>query len=223
MKTRDEVRVINDFAEGLYGNDLIYFIDPFAMDKNILPQYWAAPMLGASDAPLLAGESSPSLIASNATANGYPASSAVYNLLADSVRPSLMIPIPPGHSLWLGAHGTNIGGGRVTATPYISGSAGSAQNLTILTTSTMQRVNTSFNGDTYDWVSLELGGTGGIVLTGVIGQILPNGVVPQEGGFISGQGHSGCAFATLPQLSQYSVALDKVSLSINLVETGAWL
>jgi hypothetical protein len=41
LKPRDEIRTINDYADGVYGTGPIYFLEPFAMDKNLLPQYWA--------------------------------------------------------------------------------------------------------------------------------------------------------------------------------------
>lgn len=70
-------------------------------------------------------------------------------------------------------------------------------------------------------VSRAIGGV--ITLSGIIVQCLPIGETPELGGFISGQGHSGCQFAGKPTQSAYSAALDKVGVSAKLVETGAWL
>jgi hypothetical protein len=67
------------------------------------------------------------------------------------------------------------------------------------------------------------GNTGdSLTLTGVMAQIHPNGVVPQPGRFISGQGHSGCSFNDNPVLSNYSAAIDRVGLTVDLIETEGW-
>jgi hypothetical protein len=43
LSPRDDLRKIDDLAKGLWGDGLIYFLDPFAMDKNVLPPHWASP------------------------------------------------------------------------------------------------------------------------------------------------------------------------------------
>jgi hypothetical protein len=76
LKRRDEIRAIMDYADGVYGtDDPIYFIDPFAADKNVLPQYWSVPSLGAEDAPQLQGlgdEQRPTKVATGANIIGLP-------------------------------------------------------------------------------------------------------------------------------------------------------
>lgn len=57
MTTRDNIRIITDFAEGIYGQGPIYWGDPFTMNKNALPQYWATPSLNAYDGPVIMGAS----------------------------------------------------------------------------------------------------------------------------------------------------------------------
>jgi hypothetical protein len=68
-----------------------------------------------------------------------------------------------------------------------------------------------------------LTGSGTITLAGVIGQIVPIGTATATGTFISGQGNSGCEFESQPQLQNYSVALDKVALTVKMIEVGSWL
>ena len=69
---------------------------------------------------------------------------------------------------------------------------------------------------------MTLGGEGTIILSGMIVQVLKDGSIPEPGGFISGQGHSGCQFASLPEYTPYSYAHDIVGMVVDLVETGAW-
>jgi len=38
LSSRDDLRPIMDYADGIYGLGPVYFIDPFTMDKNVLPQ-----------------------------------------------------------------------------------------------------------------------------------------------------------------------------------------
>lgn len=225
LKTRDEIRAINDYADGVYGIEPIYFLDPFAMDKNLLPQYFATPYLGYTDAPLLAGEfdeDRPSIVPTSPNTLGYPTYTAAYNLQGTGVNP-VFIPIPPGYSLWVGAHGESVGTAGVIVTPTVNGAATNASILVpLLSVQTTTRVNTQVNGDTYNGALVSVTGTGTLNLTGLIAQVLPNGKAPETGGFISGQGHSGCSFTEEPTLTNYSVGINKVGISANLVETEGW-
>jgi hypothetical protein len=224
LQSRDNIRLVTDYADGIYGDGPIYFIDPFAADRNVLPQYWAAPMLAGDDAPLLHGTVTPSLTATDTNSLGYPIKSATYSTNSSYVRPQLFIPIPPNMTFWIGAHGTATGSSVVKVTPTVGVTGlGTPVSLTLLAVNTITRVDTSFDGASYSGVLIELNGTGTITLAGLIGQILPTGTTPSTGGFISGQGHSGCQFAEQPKLQNYSSAMDKVALTARLVETQAWV
>lgn len=223
LQSRENIRKVNDYADGIYGDGLIYFIDPFAADQNVLPQYWAAPMLGADDGPILHGTVAPTVTATGSNSYGYPIKSAVYATDSAYVRQQLFVPIPPGYTAWIGAHGSATGTSAVKVTPTVGVSTlGTPVNLTLLGTNTDVRVNASFNGSTYSGILIELNGTGSLILAGLIVQILETGVTPAVGGFISGQGNSGCHFAEQPKLQNYSSAMDKVGMTARLVEVGAW-
>lgn len=223
MRHRADVRPILDYADGIYGTGPIYWANPFDMDTNMLPPYWAAPMMGGYDGIILNGAEyeRPELVPSPNTL-GYPVQSALYTVGADP-KPSVWIPIPPGYTAWIGAHGQNGTGGTVVATPTNGpGTPGSGTTLTLLSTATETRFNQSFDSDTYDGVLISLGGSGTITLSGLMVQLLPTGATPENGGFISGQGSSGCSFASQPFVSEYSAAFDRVGVNIELVETEAW-
>jgi hypothetical protein len=220
MKTRAEVQPILDYVDGIYGDGFVYYLDPFAMDRNIIPAYWATPFINAYDGPVIVDRIRPELAPTSAM-NGYPVESARYRITSTSSVPSLYVPIPPNHTLWLG-HAATVESGVVNVT--VTPDTGTAQNLTAVSMSSNQWWSTSFNGDATPGITLTLTSTslGVIRLTGIMGQILPNGAVPAPSAFISGQGSSGMSFANTASVSQYSAALDRVGVSVELVETEPW-
>jgi hypothetical protein len=223
IDTRENIRKVTDFASGIYGNDLIYFCDPFAMDTNVLPASWAFPALGAQDGPILDGTyTRPTLTPTSANGNGYPTQSAAYTI-SGTPTSKLWIPIPPGYTLHVGAHGS-ASGGLVRMTPTTGvGVEGTTVSLTLLSESTTTRTNYSLSSAVANGAYIRLGGTGSLILSGIIAQLLPTGDAATLGGYISGQGHSGCRFDGSPEEDFYSAALDQVALSANLIEVGAWL
>lgn len=231
LTSRAEVRKITDYADGLYGQEPVYWADPFTMDTNMMPQGWASPFISAQDGIILDGTTvRPALVSTNPNNLGYPTKSAQYTLATGTVRPTVWIPIPPGYVAWVGAHGTPISttGGQaptVSVQPTTGpGTAGTAVYPALLATTDSTRVNASFSSaNNYDGILVSLGGNGVFALSGIIVQLLPIGVVPATGGFISGQGHSGCSFASQPVLTQYSAVMDKVGLTAKLIETNQWL
>jgi hypothetical protein len=225
LASRATLRPILDYADGIYGTGEVYWVDPFAADVNVLPQYWASPVLGTLDGPVLTGlDTRPTKVATTANMLGYPTSSAFYTVPLTGTKPSVWLPIPPGYTLWLGVHGSNGTGGAVVATPTTGAtSTGTPTTLTMLSVTTMTRFNSSFDGNTYNGVLLSLGGSGTVTLSGMIAQVLPTGMTPADGGFLSGQGHSGCQFGAQPTLTEYNAVMDKVGVSAKLIEVSAWL
>lgn len=226
MKSREQVQPILDYADGIYGNGPIYYCNPFVMDRNVLPAYWASPFINAYDGPLIVDGIRPTTVDLGVSSNGYPVEAAVYKFTSTSKVPTLYIPIPPGHTLYIGAHGQlQSGSASVRVTPFTSPVASDAPvDLTLLTTSTTTRTNATFSGNTYVGVELTMrsASTGTLLLNGLIAQVLLDGAVLPSGGFISGQGQSGMAFASQPSLSEYNAALDRVGVSAELIETEAW-
>lgn len=225
--SRDEIREINDYADGVHGTGPIYFIDPFAMDKNLLPQYWATPRLALYDAPMLNGGTRFSAIAFPeilTNALGYPSVAMQYTIDSSSVvvdkRPSVYIPIPAGHTLWFGAHGVEQA--SATSPLTVTSDNGVTQRVAVLSVFTNERFSNSYVGGTNSGITISLGANGTAVLSGMMAQVLPTGMLPTSGGFISGQGHAGVRFATNPTLQQYSAAMDMASLTAQFVEDETW-
>lgn len=218
LGTRDALRPITDFSAGVFGDGLIYFIDPMAADKNVLPQHMAFPGQAEKGAPVLLKGAKPTFSNTPANTLRYPSRSATY--AAGTTTTSLYLPIPPGSVAWVGAHGSATGTAKVRVTPV----SGALTTLTLLPVTSTTRVNASFTG-TGIVIDFTVPAASTLTLSGLIAQILPAGAVPAAGGFISGQGHSGCSFAEEPVVTAYSAVLEaaQVGMTAKLVEVGAWL
>lgn len=225
LTSRDDIRGVTDFAEGVYGPGPIYWSDPFNMDKNVLAQAMATPSLGGYDAPTLTGGERPQLVPTSFNTLGYPTESASYvtNIATDTPLRHY-VPIPPGYTAWVGVHGSAGTGGAIYVLPTKgTAAAGSPTAATMLSVTNTTRVNLSVDSSSsVDGIEIYLGGTGSVTLSGIIVQVLRTGRTPEVGGFISGQGHSGCDWSTLPARDAYSAALDLVSVSAGFTETEQW-
>jgi hypothetical protein len=220
---RDDARIILDLADGIYGNGEIYFHDPFSSDRNVLPQWWASPSQGGYDGlPLNAGARG-SLYPTPPNSLNFPLESIQYTVTPNASR-RVWIPIPPGYTAHVGAYGQNGTGGTLEVQPTKDGfGTGAPTVLTLMDVSNNARFNSSFNySSNYDGIELYLGGDGTVFLTAMMVQVLPTGVTPEAGGFISGQGNSGLSFVTQPTYTPYSAAFTRAGLAAELVETGGW-
>lgn len=226
MKLKEDVQPILDYADGIYGDGYMYYLNPFWADRNALPAYWAAPFINAYDGPVVVDGVRPTVVNTNASTNGYPVENAVYTITSTSSVPSVFVPIPPGYTAHVGAHGQlQSGSASVRVVPELSAIAsGTPVDLTLLTTSSTTRTNATFSGNTYIGITITMrsASTGSLMLSGLIVQVLPDGSVPGAGGFISGQGQSGMSFVSQPSVSEYSAAFGRIGVSAELAETEAW-
>lgn len=223
LTSRDNIRSITDYAEGVYGPGAIYWGDPFTMDKNMLTQSFATPSLGGYDGVILDGtDERPELVPTSANTLGYPVESAQYLTGQASAPLKHWIPVPAGHTAWIGAHGdpTSTGGLRVQPTAR-DAEVGAATIIPVTSVESTQRVTHSFLGTEQGGIEVSLA-EGSTTLAGVIVQVLKNGVQPETGGFISGQGQSGCDWDELPSKNAYSAAMDLVGVSASFIETEQW-
>lgn len=205
--TRDEIYPIADYGTGVYGDGLIYFLDPFAMDTNVLPERWAAPgKVDRWSAYLREGTTPPTVTNTGANTLGLPVKTAQY-AISDNGR-ELWVPVPPGHTLhfaWVGsASGASVQVNGVAATPTAVGASGLTWN--------------TYTAD----ATIRLWGTGTVDIAGMVAQVLPTGQAPTTNGWVSGRGHSGCRFQGRPKVVGLSAALDRVSARATLIETGDW-
>lgn len=222
--TRQEVALITDYAEGVYGDGAIYFIDPFAMDKNLLPQAWATPRLALTDGLVLNGSERSTIINNPPVIDNvldYPRQPVQYSGAIGTTYPKLYIPIPPGHTAWFGAHGYEVSAAQSPIVVKPNGQTGT--RIPVLSVNDSNRFSNSFDGGAGTGIEISMSGTGGLGrISGMMLQVLPTGVLPMTGGFISGQGNSGVRFATNPSVIYTSAVMDMVGLSAQLVEDEAW-
>jgi hypothetical protein len=200
---------IRNFATGIYGDGPFYFLDPFSLNQNVLPEHWSAPMLGGNDWPQL-DDSVTVTYHSEAANNDYPSKFARFaagDLFASEKKQVIII--PEGYKLHFGWHGpaasSSLG---IRIVPYVrsTGAAATAINPTRLNAGGTRRTNVSVNGNTYSYVEIFLAieEAADIDVTAMIAQVLPEDQVPETGGFIVGKGTSGLEFLSAPDIDYYS-------------------
>lgn len=224
LRSRDDARKITDFYDGVWGPGPFYWVDPMTTDKNVFPQNWATPSLGAYDGtPLLGNGTRPVLAPTAANTRELPPESAVYTGVnqVDAAAHKVWIPIPDGYSLrvwgWGSVTGTVVV--RATRTDGVNntiplnapGLVGAPIGLTVVGSPTVKGIHVLVRG------------IGNLTLTSLQAVYFQTGkAAPAYPGFISGQGHSGCEFTDFEQ-SDYSAAMDKVGITATLTEVGQWL
>lgn len=152
-------QMMQAYSDGSYGRGLIYFINPLAYHRNILPKHWADPSMGLNyEAPSLRhGVIPTSTPTVDPDQNDLPVTTTVYDLTSvDAGYPgdadSLFIPVPPGMTLLLGGFYSTTGTGGVFYSTDTAGTIGSATALP------------QFANDASDLVGIVTSGTRGVRL-----------------------------------------------------------
>jgi hypothetical protein len=211
------LNVFSDFAAGLYGSPTVYFADPMFYDVNLMPPNFAAPMLAERGWKSIGGTLTPTY--SNTTSNtvGQPYRSVAFdtstlaaNTLLSQGYATVIIPIPPGMTLWLGASGSATGNAVVRVESWLAGAASpaSSSNLTLLSVTGSTRLNTSVASTNANYVKLGIAssavGAGTITLASMMAQLWPIGYTPTlTGNFQSGQGNNGLKFSSDARAEKY--------------------
>jgi hypothetical protein len=226
----NDLSIIKDFADGLHGEGPFYWVDPYAIDQNLFSPGWAAPFMSIDfdwtglcpdleDSPVQRETVLTSSVTGIGTnSQGYPYKTAKYTVAgpnAESYKYTFII--PDGYTLHLGLHGKHGSTGGAFATPYnASGVAGTDVQLTALGVDSSTRMNTSFASTTAKRVEFYLKKTDSgpceFFIAGLIAQLLPTGVSPASGKFISGRGTQ--------QLEFTGVNIDYTSAAINDGQIG---
>lgn len=228
--TTQNLQIIKDFYDGIYGEGPFYWLDPFAATTNILAPHYAAPMLSQLDWPSLSATVTPTFVAGS-YANGFPIKRAVYSLPAGhSDTNKLTIIIPSTHTLHFGWHASSSGVSASSAAgirivPYnLSGVAQTAVNPASLLAGGTTRTNQTFAGSSVSRVDIYLANGGGSTssanLVAMMAQILPTGSSVASGGFISGRGTTQLEFSEAPTINYISSAINDgfIEMSANFVE-----
>lgn len=244
----EELQVIKDFKDGLYGGGLLYWEDPFA--KNILPPHWAAPMLTVRDWPsLISSDNKPTPVTHTSTAKNLPYQSAVYSVTntAETVR-SLTLLIPEEHVLRLGFVYSKTGTANIKAVPvmYSDGSDGTPITLTELAYNATSLYDQTFSNVTgavnrtkavriyiskLDATSSTITIRGGIATLFLAdgssghGHELWSTTLGNNTNWSSGQGSTGAVMSEAPKITYKNIMGNNrlINMSTTLREVEAWL
>lgn len=231
------LRIIKEFAQGVYGRGLLYWVDPFAMTTNLLPPNWAAPRLAESDWKAIYDLAPTSFAVTPANTYSHPAKSAVYDLgaaaaLAVPAR-RLTIPLAPGMGLYFGASGTVTGTAAIALRPIMSnGAYGTILQKTPGVTTASVRYQSQgelLYSAGVRFVEVFLNKTTAvastITLASMVAKLVPEGSTPiLETDFVSGEGSTGLRLSGGIKETLYTAAGNTrvKGFSIKLVETEAW-
>jgi len=103
----EEIDIIFAYANGDYGTDGIYWVDPWAAATNIMPDCWASPWKAGLDGKNLAGKDAtrPAVYDTPDNTKALPVKYANYYLNGTETFREVWIPIPEGFYLHFGFHG----------------------------------------------------------------------------------------------------------------------
>lgn len=226
---------MKSYRDGTYGRGLLYFLEPGIYRTNVLPAHWADPSMAiGAEAPSLVYNVEPSsVLTSNSSQMGLPVQSAYYPSLGApggiaTVESSVFIPIPPGYTLHMGAYYSATGTGAVFVTPVNNnGTWGSAVVLTAQSNASTDLVTEEFSDlrGIRLWVGRSTSVNSTLTLTALIGKLVETGKpVDVSGGWIGGQGHSGCRFSGTPSyVTNSPVEGGRVGFAATFKEVGSWI
>lgn len=223
----DSLHTIKDYADGIYGPGPFHWLDPYAVDTNLLPPHWAAPMLSEMDWESICSVGTKSLVATTSNTKSYPYQSLKIEFSgeAESAKKHTVI-IPQGYKLHFGVHGQLVSGSaRVTLRQYPRGGGSTVDaGATILANNVGTRTNLQVNGNTYSMVEIFIenpnASASELIISGMIAQVLPETDSVSQGDFWSGRGTSALEFTQLPNIEYYSAAINngQVGLTANFKE-----
>lgn len=219
----------NKFAQGFYGDGLIYLAHPAAYETNLFAAAWASPGLIEQGWANI-GSTIPTFAATNTTTYGHPTRTATWNVSwePNTYTKSFIIPIPPTHTLHIGASGVATGGGVVRVVPIADGVFQTPEDLTLLSKSASTRMNKTFAGSSYSAVQVHITRTSSdastVSITSMMAQLYRTGVTPALPTMhYQGEGSTGLVFADDAIVETYSyMHPPRKGISTTLLEVEAW-
>lgn len=178
-----DAQKLKSYSDGTYGRGLIYFVDPLAYDKNILPARVADPgmALGYEGSGLVYGVEPTATATVGGAANNYPVTSATYDLT--NIIPgwrgredAVFVPIPQGYSLFLGGAYSYTGTGGVFYRTSNAGVLGAITRLAPITpdgpvASTQVDWSPTVSG-IWLYVGKQSAGASSVTLTGFVARLI---------------------------------------------------
>jgi len=240
----ETAQMMKSYRDGTYGRGLLYFLEPGIYRTNVLPAHWADPSMSLdNEAPSLVYGLDPIEVPTSGGENlGLPVSSVLYDLsntpaqITPTPDSSVFIPIPPGHTLILGAFYSATGTAGIYATPLNNnGTLGDNVKLTEKDNSDLDVVTDQFEGDIKGvrlWVAREDGTDSSLTIAAMCGRLIETVDLANpakeaklvSGPWIGGQGHSGCRFSGTPSyVTNSPVQGGRVGFAASFVEVGSWV
>lgn len=223
----DSLHTIKDYSDGIYGEGPFYWLDPYAINTNLLPPHWAAPMLTEKDWPTIcaipSGFGVTSFVPTSANSKSYPYKSLYINLAStqefESTSSNRTI-IPTGHRFHFGWHGEVVSGSATVVLRAYSRATGLPTYIptTPLSVNSAIRTNTQVSGTTYSMVDVlvakPFGATSELRIAGMIAQVRGEVETVSQGDFISGRGTTALEFSSLPQIEYYSANINNGQIGL---------
>lgn len=211
----NNINAYTKYASGYYGTGKVYFADPYAFETNLLSPEWASPGIIEAGWKNI-GPSIPTFSDTPANSNGLPSRSATWDIttaanatpLTDSTIPYIIIPIPPGYSLRLGARGSITGSSVLKIETWANGAAAptaSANVAVVAPTSTTVLNNIAFSGAYAKiYVTRTSAFSATITLSGIVARLYKTGITPVlTGQHREGDGNRGLQFADEAVVEDY--------------------
>jgi hypothetical protein len=236
----NDLSVIKDFADGIYGDGPFHWVDPFAMSSNLFAPAWAAPALSIGTGwyaicPDDVGVQKSKVLTSTLSANignntqGYPLYTAKYDTPGSPTLESdkFTFYIPEGYTLAIGIHGYHGATGKAFTKGYKNGTAATAQELTMLRVDTTTRCNKFIPHSTADKVEFYLAKVSSspctFYISGIIAQLIPDpaGTLAAAplGKFISGRGTQQLSFSSMEiNYASANINNGQIEMNATLVE-----
>lgn len=226
----DGIDAFNRFASGYYGDGFIYLAHPVHFETNLFSAAWGSPGLIEQGWPNIA-TSEPTFSNTNVSGYNQPQRTATWNITdqAGTYTKSFKIPIPPTHTLHLGVSGLATGDGVVRVLPVNSdGTYAATQDLVLLSKSGSTRMNTTFDGASYQavivYITRDTDVASTVSITSMMAQLYPTGgAVSLPENHYMGEGSTGLMFADDAIVETYSFMFPPYkSIATRLVEVEAW-
>lgn len=230
----DGIGVYNKFASGFYGDGLFYFADPYAFETNLFPAGWASPGLIEQGWENIY-DTTPTYADVSTNSYNQPKRKATWSVTSTAgavpttANGVVTIPIPPTHTLNIGASGAKTGTAVVRVVPInTDGTDATAVDLTLLTDTSSTRMNATFAGSSYQAVKVYITRTSStastLTLTSLMARLVETGKsLTLTGSHMPGEGHTGLEFIDDARVETYTYMFPpRKGLSTTLLEVGAW-
>ena len=224
----DSLHTIKDYFDGIYGDGPFYWLDPFAIDSNLLAPNWASPMLSQNGWESISSVGTASLVDTEANTRNYPYKSLRLSFSASvqESTQSFRIILPESHRLHFGWHGEQNSGDATIVLRCYDRDTGSATDVNTepLAVTSSIRTNAQVRGRDYSMVDILVknttASTSVIDIAGMIAQVLPELSSVEQGDFISGRGTKGLLFSSAPSITYVSAKINDgyVELATDFIE-----